>query len=152
VTTEAAGVTSVAPAPRPPNRVVAVWVGDETFDTSKPNGPIARVDGHGKSGQGPVDTLLSALATCSAIDVVHIMEKRRTPVASLEIETIGTRAEVSPRRLVHVLMKYKITGDGIDRANALRAIELSITKYCSVRESLDPTIPVEWELELNGQS
>ena len=29
-----------------------------------------------------------------------------------------------------------------------RAIELAVTKYCSVRDSLDPATPVEWELEL----
>ncbi|MEN9818580.1 MAG: hypothetical protein RLZ32_2460, partial [Gemmatimonadota bacterium] len=25
------------------------------------------------------------------------------------------------------------------------------TKYCSVRESLDPNMPVTWRLELNGE-
>ena len=141
-------MTNPAPVVKPPQRVIAVWKGDETFDTRKPGGPVAVIDGHGKLGQGPVDTLLSALGTCSAMDVVNILRKQRTPVASLEVEVVGTREDVSPRRLKHALMIFRISGAGIEREQALKAIELSVTKYCSVRDSLDPTIPVEWELEL----
>ena len=133
---------------RPPQRIIAVWRGDESFDTSKPGGPVARIDGHGVGGQGPMDTLLSALGTCSAMDVVGILRKQRTPVESLEVEVIGTREDSSPRRLKHALLRFRISGAGIERQQALRAIELSVTKYCSVRDSLDLKIPVEWELEL----
>jgi len=32
--------------------------------------------------------------------------------------------------------------------NAERSIELAVTKYCSVRDTLDPNMPVEWTLAL----
>jgi len=134
--------------PKPPNRIIAVWKGEQEFDTGKPGGVQSRIDGHGKTGQGPVDTLLSALATCAAMDVVEILKKKRTPVSSLEVEVIGSRVTAIPARLESVLLRFRITGEGIDREQALRAIELSVTKYCSVRDSLDPAIPVTWELEL----
>ena len=133
---------------KPPQRIIAVWKGDEQFATSKPGGPVSIIDGHGVAGQGPVDTLLSALGTCSAMDVVGILKKQRTPVSSLEVEVIGTRENGSPRRLKHALLRFRISGAGIEREQALKAIQLSVTKYCSVRDSLDPSIPVEWELEL----
>jgi putative redox protein len=135
-------------ARRPPNRVIAVWRGEEAFDTSRPGGPVSRIDGHGTTGQGPVDSLLSALATCASIDVVEILKKRRATIRRFEVETIGTRVDAIPRRLTHVLLRFSIAGEGIDRENALRAIELAVTKYCSVRDSLDRSIPIEWELEL----
>jgi putative redox protein len=131
-----------------PNRIISVWRGEQEFDAGKPGGGVSRVDGHGKTGMGPVDTLLSALAACSAIDVVEILKKQRTPVASLEVEVIGARANAVPSPLTHVLLLFRIAGEGIGREQALRAIELSVTKYCSVRDSLDPRIPIEWELEL----
>jgi putative redox protein len=140
-----------APAVKPPNRIVAVWKGEQEFDSGKPGGPMSRIDGHGITGPGPVDTLLSALATCAGIDVVDILRKRRTPVTSLDIEVTGTRADAIPRRLTNVLLLFRISGPGIETEQALRAIELSVTKYCSVRDSLDPKISIEWELELlNG--
>lgn len=147
--------TVAAPAATPkhaPNRVIAVWRGDRRFDTGRPAGPVARIDGDAVTGQSPVDALLSALATCSAVDVVDILKKRRTPVRSLEVEVIGTRVDTTPRRLKHVLLRFRITGEGIERDQALRAIELSVTKYCSVKDSLDPALPVEWELELGGET
>ena len=97
------------------------------------------IDSHGKSASGPVETLLSALATCAATDVVEILAKRRTPAATLEVESFGTRVETTPRRLTHVLMKFTITGAGIERVHAERAIDLAVNKYCSVGASLDPS-------------
>ena len=140
------------PPRRPPNRVIVTWQGGQRFDAGRPGGPTARIDGTGETGQGPVDALLSALASCASADVVEILAKRRTPVASLEIEVLGQRVETVPRRLEHVVLRFRIAGDGIERVHAERAIDLAITKYCSVRDSLDPKIPVAWELELRPAS
>jgi putative redox protein len=146
------GAAAGAPAPRPPNRVIVEWRGDESFDAGRPGGPTGRIDGHGKDAQGPVDWLLSALAACSATDAVQILAKRRTPVESLTVEVTGHRVTGTPRRLHHVEMRFDIRGDGIERIHAERAVELSVTKYCSVRDSLAPDIRVEWEIVLNGES
>lgn len=126
------------------------WKGEQSFDTARPGGgPIARFDGEGKSGQSPVDALLSALGTCTAVDVVEILAKRRTPVKSLHIEAVGERVNEIPRRYKHITLKFQITGAGIERDQALRAIELAVTKYCSVRSSMLTEIIVDWELELS---
>ncbi|HZK78045.1 MAG TPA: hypothetical protein VFC35_03995, partial [Gemmatimonadaceae bacterium] len=55
-----------------------------------------------------------------------------------------------PRRFKHITLNFTIAGEDIDRAQAVRAIDLSVTKYCSVKDSLDPNIPVVWHLVLNG--
>lgn len=133
---------------RPPNVVRVTWAGDQRFDTGRPDGPVARLDGHGEAGQSPVDAVLSALAACSSVDVVEILAKRRTPVTALEIEVTGTRVESTPRRLTHVHLAFTITGRGIEQIHADRAVELAVTKYCSVRDSLDPRIVIEWSIEI----
>ncbi len=125
------------------------WKGDQSFDTSKPDGPVAQIDGKGKYGQSPVDALLAAVGACTAIDVVEILAKRRTPAKSMQIEMVGERVEEMPRRYKHITLKFRITGAGIERDQALRAIDLSVTKYCSVRASLLEQIIVDWELELS---
>ena len=139
----------VAPSPRPPNHVVVRWRGDESFEGGRPGGPTSIVDGHGKASQSPVDAVLTGLASCSSIDVVGILAKRRTPAKSLEVDVVGERAtDKVPRKLVRIVLTFRITGAGIERQHAERAIELAVNKYCSVRDSLDPKIPVEWKLEL----
>lgn len=139
---------SVAPAPKPPARVRTTWAGGLRFDSGRPGGPTARFDGTGETGQSPVDGVLSALASCVSVDVVEILAKRRTPAASLTVDVVGERVTTIPRRLKSVKLEFHITGDGIEREHAERAIELAITKYCSVRDSLAKDIPVEWSLTL----
>ena len=146
---EPAGAPPDAPrTPRPPNRVQVSWRGDEEFEAGRPGGPASRIDGHGKVAQGPVDWVLSALGACTAIDVVSILAKRRTPVESLDIEVIGYRVEGTPRRLRHVILRCTIGGPGIEQVHADRAVELAVTKYCSVRDSLRDDIRIEWEVSL----
>ena len=141
--------TKTAPSPRPPNHVVVRWRGDETFEGGRPGGPTITVDGHAKVSQSPVDVVLTGLASCSSIDVVSILAKRRTPVQSLEVDVVGERAnDRVPRKLVRIVLTFRVAGAGIEREHAERAIELAVNKYCSVRDSLDPKIPVEWKLEL----
>lgn len=132
------------------NRVVATWAGGHQFDTGRPNGPKSRIDGDGITGQSPVDALLSALAACTAIDVVEILAKRRTPVTALDVSVDGARADAVPSKLIGIRLEYVMTGVGIERVHAERAIDLAVTKYCSVRDSLAADIPVVWTLELDG--
>ena len=148
---EVAGGAPSSATQRPPNHVIVRWKGDEAFESGRPGGSTILVDGNGKVSQGPVDVLLTALATCSSIDVVSILAKRRTPVQALEIEVVGERANNRvPRKLIRIVLTFRIAGAGIEREHAERAIDLAVNKYCSVRDSLDPKIPVEWRLELTA--
>jgi len=131
-----------------PSEVSLKWVSEHNFDVRRPGRPAARLDGDGITGPSPVDALLGALASCTAVDVVDILAKRRTPVEFLEIDVVAKRVDTIPRRLEHVTLNYRIGGGGIERVHAERAVELAVTKYCSVRDSLRPDVPVEWTIEL----
>ena len=145
--------TAPAAAPgKPPAQVRVTWAGDRRFDAGRPDGPTVRLDGNASTGPTPVDALVSALAACVSVDVVDILAKRRTPVASLTVDAIAPRANATPARVVSAELRFRITGAGIERVHAERAIELAVTKYCSVRDSLDPGMPVTWTLELEGEA
>lgn len=123
------------------------WTGPVAFDAG-PAGRSVRIDGDSKEGPSPPETLLTALATCAAVDVVLILEKRRTPPATLDMDVTAERADATARRLTKAHLNFRITGAGIERRHALRAIRLAVTKYCTVRDTLDPDMPVTWSLEL----
>ena len=136
-------------APRKFNHVVVRWDGDNRFDGQRLGSEKAiRIDADAVTGPGPVDTLLCALAACTAVDVVEIMKKRRTPVQGLTVDVVGDRARATPARLTRIHIVYKMRGVGIERPHAERAINLAVNRYCSVRDSLDKEMPVEWSLEL----
>ncbi len=130
------------------NHVEVSWSGGHAFTGGRPTGPKIQLDGDAVLGPGPVDALLMSLASCTSIDVVEMMAKRRTPVTSLDIDVKGDRAGGPPARLTRIVLRYTMSGEGLDRDHAERAIDLSINKYCSVKDSLNPDIPVEWSLEL----
>lgn len=127
-----------------------VWKGEHKFDAGAPGGPSVRLDADGKTAPGPVTALLSALGACVSVDVVDILSKCRTPVESLAVDLQAERVDGTPRRLASATLNFTITGADIGRVHAERAIDLAITKYCSVRDSLRQDIPIGWTLTLNG--
>ena len=143
--------TTMPVAGKPPAKVQVTWAGEHLFDgVRESGGPSFRMDSSGKQGPSPVDALLCALAGCTGVDIVDILAKRRTPVSALSVYVEGERFAGTPGRLTKIHLAYRIAGEGVERVHAERAIELAVTKYCSVRDSLDPNMPVTWSLELNG--
>ena len=128
----------------------AVWRGEHRFDAG-PEGRTAPVDADSKTAPGPVETLLNALATCSAVDVLDVLAKRRTPAERLVVNVTATRRTEAPRRVQRVDLEFAIDGAGILVEAAERAIQLSFEKYCTVAASLAPDIVAETTLVLNGE-
>ena len=132
----------------PHPRIEVEWVGASEFEAHRASGPKIHIDGDSKSAPSPFDTLLAAIATCAATDVVSILAKQRTPVRSLSVSVEAQRVDATPRRLASAILHFSIGAPGATPAKAGRAVELSVTKYCSVRSSLLTEIPVTWTVEL----
>lgn len=132
-------------------RSEATWRGNRLFDAG-PAGRTHRIDASAKEAPGPVETLLNALATCSAVDIIDILAKRKTPVEAMSIHIAAERRPEAPRRVMHLDIEYRIDGPGIERQHAERAIQLSYERYCSVAASLAPDIIAETRLTLNGEA
>ena len=141
-----------APASTKPviTRSQAVWRGEHRFDAG-PEGRTAAVDADSKTAPGPVETLLNAIATCSGVDVLDVLAKRRTPAERFVINITATRRSEHPRRVERLELDFNIDGAGIDAEHAERAIQLSFEKYCTVVSSLAPDIVAETTLVLNGE-
>jgi putative redox protein len=124
------------------------WVAGSEFEAHRAGGPRMRVDGDSKSAPSPFDTLLAAIATCAATDVVSILAKQRTPVKALRVAVEAQRLDATPRRLASAMLHFSLTAPGATQAKTERAVELAVTKYCSVRSSLLAEIPVSWTVHL----
>jgi putative redox protein len=132
-------------------RSEATWRGDRSFDAG-PAGRTHVIDGGAKRGPGPVETLLNAIATCSSLDIIDIIAKRRTPVEKLSVKIMAHRRPDYPRRIMRLEIDFIIDGSEIEAEHAERAIHLSFERYCSVAGSLGPDIIAETRLILNGVS
>jgi len=82
-------------------------------------------------GVKPSEMLLIALASCSSVDVVEILEKKRMKLTLLEVITTASATRAPwPYRRIHV--KYRLAGQGLTSKAVEQAISLSQEKYCSV--------------------
>lgn len=126
------------------------WVGGVAFEAGRPQGPKMRIDADAQSAPSPFDLLLAAIATCASVDVVTILAKQRTPVQALNVRVEARRVDSTPRRLEAAVLHFAITAPGTTVQKATRAIELSVTKYCSVRSSLIADASVTWTVDLKA--
>jgi putative redox protein len=60
----------------------------------------------------------------------------------LTVDVQGTRRDEEPKRFVAIHLRYTVAGDALDRHKVERAVNLAITKYCSVISSLAPDIAI----------
>jgi putative redox protein len=86
-------------------------------------------------------------ASCSAYDVVLILNKKKEPLKGLEVICSGKRADDPPRKFTHIHLKYVVKGQ-LSAESVEKAIELSEDKYCSVINTLKGSVKLTSEYEI----
>lgn len=124
------------------------WLRDLQFEGSGTARPEVLVDGDGKVATSPVELLLLSAATCTASDIVIILQKQRVTLESLDIAVRGTRRETEPRRYTAIAFHVAVRGAGADDVKVRRAVDLSLEKYCSVVASLAPDIAISYDVAI----
>jgi putative redox protein len=84
------------------------------------------------AGPEPLRLLLLSLASCTAMDVISILRKKRQEVTDLTVDVRGSRVDEHPRVYDRIEVIYRVRGKGVDAKALERAIELSETRYCPV--------------------
>jgi putative redox protein len=131
-------------------RVALSWRHDLVFEGSAAGKAPVTLDGGGTAGPSPMEALLLALAGCTGADVVSILQKKRAGVTALAVEIVGERRDEHPKRYTAITLTYRITAPGLREDQARHAIDLSLSKYCSVTHSLAQDIVLRHELVLEA--
>ncbi len=98
---------------------------------------------HGDDGAaGPIETVLAALAGCTAMDVASILRKKRQEAVTYEIDVTGEQAAEHPRILTAISVEHRVAGP-VDPEALRRSIELSATQYCPVNAMLSAVARIE---------
>jgi putative redox protein len=125
------------------------WTGGEEFVAATPSGHAVPFDADSRhnAAPNPMEMLLAALGSCSLVDVVVVLAKKRQKLVSLEVDVTGERAAEVPRVWTKIDMVYRLAGDLDDQA-VRHAIELSQNKYCSVAAMLGKTAKISYRYEI----
>jgi len=95
-----------------------------------------------------MELLLVALGSCSAVDVVSILTKKRQDVSAYRVEVRGERRDEHPRSYKRMAVHHIVTGRNISEQSVAQAIQLSEEKYCSVAATLRPTAEIVSSFEI----
>jgi putative redox protein len=128
-----------------------VWCGEGLFvgiDTNKHSVVISTQDEANRVGMKPSDLLLVALASCTAVDVVAILRKKRQPASRLEVLADGVQDADPPWRFRTIHLTYRVGGRNLTPEAVARAIELAEGRYCSVSASLRPQVEITTSFEI----
>jgi putative redox protein len=125
------------------------WIGEKKFvGIDSTNHSVVLSTPDEGVGMKPSELLLVALASCTAVDVVEILNKRRVPLNSLEIQVSAEQDEDPPWTFRKILIKYLVSGEKIKDKDISTAIELSEGKYCSVAATLRGKALITTEYEI----
>lgn len=124
-------------------------LGEQRYVGQSPSGHQILLDNSPlKVGVSPSEALLAAVAGCTAVDVVAIFNKKRTPLTAYRIEVVGEMTEeTTPKRYEKIVLRHIASGEGVTQEALLKAAQLSHDKYCGVGASVLAEITVEAEVE-----
>ena len=123
-------------------------VGDDLFVAISASGHAIAIDTSHETAPSPMELLLMALGSCTAVDVAGILKKKREQVSDYRIELRGERRQVHPRSFNRIEVHHIVTGKSVSAKAVAQAVALSETKYCSVAATLRPTAEIVSTFEI----
>jgi putative redox protein len=129
--------------------ITTYWKGEMTFvGQNAVGGTVQMGTLDGKPGVGPMQLLLVAIAGCTGMDILSILQKKRAALTDMQVRVSGKRADDYPMIWTTIHVTYLIWGDGIKPKDVEQAIELSENKYCSVGLMLGKSARITSEYHL----
>src|ERR1035441_4238542 len=123
------------------------WKHGDLFEGIAENGNTVQFDADAAHAHGPspMEAVLMALCSCTSVDVVSILQKKRQPLTGLRVTAAAERAEIAPRVFTHIKLTYAVRGK-LSRKAVEDAVALSKDKYCSVSKMLEKAAAIEYEI------
>lgn len=106
------------------------------FEAETDSGRRFAYDDDPGGGLGPLESVLTSLAACSAMDVITIALKKRQGVERYVVHARAEQRDEYPRIFTQIDLVHEVVGSAIDTEAIKRCVELSATKYCPVSAML----------------
>jgi len=135
------------------SKVVTKWTGGMVFDANV-NGHHILMDadpqwGGKDTGPRPKPLLLAALAGCSGLDIVAVLNKMKVENYRFEIETDAESTTEHPIIYHTITAKFKFEGDNLPQDKIVKAVTLSTERYCGVNAMLKKAANVIVKIYIN---
>lgn len=114
--------------------------------------PLDTLEEFGGRNQGvrPKPLMLIALAGCTAMDVVSILNKMRIAFDDFNVEVEGELTEEHPKHYHKMHILYTFKGKDLPMEKLEKAVSLSQERYCGVSYTLAKAVTITHEIRIEG--
>lgn len=132
------------------SQAVIHYAGNEMLIGISPSGHAQIIDTNQERNAAatPLELLMLALGSCTAVDVISILKKKRQDVTTYRVEVRGDRREEHPRAFTKLSIHHIVCGHGITMESVAQAVKLSDEKYCSVAATIRPGAEIVTSFEV----
>lgn len=102
-------------------------------------------------GARPMELLLVALGSCTAMDVISILRKKRQEVTDYEVIVVGDQTDDHPKVYTSIRVEHVVKGKDVSPEAVRRAVELSEDKYCPIIALLRPGTIIESSFRVTNE-
>jgi len=128
------------------------YAGGMAFRGSGASGHEVLMDASGEVGgkdsaPRPVEVLLCSLGGCTGMDVISLLRKMKTEPTALRVEIDDERAPEYPKIVTKLHLTYIVEGN-VPEGNVTKAIDLSLSKYCPIANTLAGVARITYEVRI----
>ena len=100
-------------------------------------------------GPKPKPLMMVALAGCTGMDIISLMNKMRVEYDSVNVLVEGELTEEHPKHFTRMKVIYEIKGKNVDRSKVEKAVIMSKDKYCGVSYSYKKAMELDYEIRIS---
>jgi putative redox protein len=128
--------------------VEITWINEHRFLAVDSSNHSVMLSPPNDIGMKPSEMLLVSLASCSAYDVINILQKQRAVLGKMAISVKSEQASEPPWRYQHIHLHFTVTGSNLTKEQFEKAVNLSMNNYCSVRATIASDVAVTFDVDL----
>lgn len=129
------------------------WKGGMLLEGKNAEGMTTFFDSHHAEQRygTPMEIMLQAMASCSIMDVISILEKKRKTITALHVEVDSDRSDGHPKVFTAVRLRYTLISPDAELKDLERSVELSQHSYCSASAMFQKAgCEVSWTCEVKA--
>jgi len=129
------------------------WVEGMQFVGEAGSGHAIVLDGRPENGgrdtgTRPMELVLVALASCTAMDVKHILMRMRQDMTGLQVKVQAEQDAEHPKVYTDIRLEYVVRGRNLSDKAVADAVRLSQDKYCPISAMLAETALIGYTVQI----
>jgi putative redox protein len=105
-------------------------------------------DGGRNMGIRPMEMVLLGMGSCTAFDLVLILQRQRQAISDCQVDLVAERAAKVPKVFTKIHVHYIVSGKDLDEIKIARAVKMTAEKYCSVSIMLSTSVEISHDFEI----